>query len=119
MKSKLRAHLKDADWPELSPEQMKEIEDWVKDQLKDGGTITKDEAHDALQAFADKHGFDITAEMWEEAEDAFDYVDANGDGEIDLDELMAVLEEHGPPPKEGHVQLKKRNLIQIRNKIKS
>ena len=101
MKSKLKAHLKDADWPELSPEQMKEIEDWVKDQLADGGTITKDEAAGALQAFADKHGFTITDEMWEEAENAFDYVDANGDGEIDMGELEAVLKEHEPKKGKG------------------
>lgn len=99
----VKSKLKDADWPELTPEQMKEIEDWVKSELADGGTITKDEAAAALQDFADTHGFTITDEMWEEAEMAFDYVDTNGDGAIDLDELEAVLKEHGPPPKKGHV----------------
>ena len=44
------------------------------------GTITKDEAAAALQAFADSHGFEITPEMWQEAEMAFDHVDTNGDG---------------------------------------
>ena len=54
------------DWPELDEEQMKEIEDWVKSEIgKDGtGTITKQEAHDALAGFAAKHGFEVTDEMW-------------------------------------------------------
>merc|ERR1712070_125578 len=80
----------------------KEIEDWVRSEIGDGtGTITKDEAHHALQAFADNHGFEITEEMWEEAEMAFDYVDANGDGELDLHEIMDVVEEHHGSDSEG------------------
>lgn len=45
---------------------MKEIEDWVKSEIgHDGtGTITKQEAHDALASFADSHGFEVTDEMW-------------------------------------------------------
>ena len=103
LKNKMKNKLKE--WPELTEEQWQEIEDWVKSELAEGGTITKDEAAEALQSFADAHGFEITDEMWEEAEDAFDYVDANGDGAIDWPELEAVLEEHEPKKgkgKKGH-----------------
>lgn len=74
---------------------MNEIEAWVKAELAEGGTITKQEAHDELQDFADNNDFEITEDMWNEAEMAFDYVDADGNGEIDAAELGNVLKEHG------------------------
>ena len=79
--------MKQPEFPELTPEQEQEIEDWVEAELADGGTITKDEAAGAIQDFADKHGFVITEEMWEFMEMVFDYVDTNDDGEIDGGEL--------------------------------
>ena len=84
---KIMLKLKQPDFPELTEEQEQEIEDWVEDQLADGGTITKDEAAEAIQDFADTHGFTITDEMWEFMEMVFDMVDTNDDGEIDGGEL--------------------------------
>lgn len=97
------------DWPELDSDQEDEIEEWVKSEIgKDGkGTITKDEAAAALAGFAEKHGFEITKEMWKEAEMAFDYVDTNGDGELDLKEIMKVVEEHEGKGKKDHKKEKK------------
>merc|ERR1711907_659228 len=81
-----------AKWEDLSPEQEAEVEAWVTEQLTTGeGTITKEEAHDALVAFGEKHGFSpISEETWEQLEAMFDEVDTNGDGEIDLEELSAL-----------------------------
>lgn len=43
-------------WKDLTKEQKKEIEDWVVEELTTGEkTITKQEAHDAIVAFATKH----------------------------------------------------------------
>merc|ERR1712146_721083 len=88
---------KEEDWPELDSEQEDEIEEWVKSEIGENGkgTITKEEGAKALQAFADKHGFEVTEEMWKEAEAAFDHVDKNGDGELDVEEIMAAVKEHG------------------------
>ena len=56
-------------------------------------TITKQEAHDAIVAFGEKHGFPpLPKEAWEALEEMFDAVDTNGDGAIDLEELSAALE---------------------------
>ena len=79
-----------AKWEDLTDEQEQEIEDWVVDELTTGDeTITKEEAHAAIVAFGEKHGFEpLSEEDWEELEAIFDYVDSNGDGEIDLEELM-------------------------------
>ena len=45
-------------WENLTAEQEQEIEDWVVSELTTGeGTITKEEAHDAIVAFGEKHGF--------------------------------------------------------------
>ena len=96
-------------WVNLTPAQEKEIEDWVIEELTTGEkTITKQEAHDAIVAFAKKHGLDEpTDEEWEKLEEIFDYVDKNGDGAIDLAELEAALKKHGPPPKKGKKKAKK------------
>merc|ERR1712151_86039 len=85
-----------AKWENLTDEQEQEIEDWVVEELTTGEeTITKQEAHDAIVAFGEKHGFEpLSEEDWEELEEIFDYVDSNGDGEIDLEELMAAMEEY-------------------------
>ena len=81
-------------WENLTPEQEQEIEDWVVEELTTGEeTITKQEAHDAIVAFGEKHGFEpLPDEAWEELEAMFDEADTNGDGEIDLDELMAACD---------------------------
>ena len=83
-----------AKWDELTDEQVAEVEAWVEYELTTGEqTITKKEAHDALVAFGKKHGFPpIPEEAWEELEDMFDEVDTNGDGELDLEEVMAAME---------------------------
>merc|ERR1711988_1622802 len=82
-----------AKWENLTEAQEKEIEDWVTSELTTGdGTITKKEAHDAIVAFGEKHGFEPLDEAaWKELEDMFDHVDADGNGEIDLGELEALV----------------------------
>ena len=81
-------------WENLTDEQEQEIEDWVGEELTTGEmTITKQEAHDAIVAFGEKHGFPpLPEEAWEALEEMFDAVDTNGDGQIDLNELSAALE---------------------------
>lgn len=54
--------------------------------------------------------------MWEEAEAAFDYVDANGDGEVTWPELEKVLKEHAPEHLE--IQLKGKSLMKLKSKLK-
>jgi len=94
--------------PELTQEQQLEIIEWIISELG-GGTITKQEAHDALIAFLDKHGYaQPTPEEWEFLEAMFDHVDKNGDGEIDLKEfVMAMAQGCGGGPEQQAVQLKK------------
>ena len=81
-----------AKWENLTDEQEQEIEDWVVEELTTGeGTITKEEAHDAIVAFGEKHGFPpLPEEAWVELEAMFDEADLNGDGAIDLAELEAA-----------------------------
>ena len=81
-------------WENLTDEQEQEIEDWVVEELTTGeGTITKEEAHDAIVAFGEKHGFPpLPEEAWTELEKMFDAADTNNDGQIDLDEMMAACE---------------------------
>lgn len=107
---------KEEDWPELDSDQEDEIEEWVKSEIgEDGtGTITKDEGAHALQAFADKHGFEVTPEMWAEAEAAFDSVDTNGDGELDVHEIMKAVEDHEKHEKKGHKGKKEHKDIQMK-----
>ena len=79
-------------WENLTDEQEQEIEDWVVEELTTGEmTITKEEAHDAIVAFGEKHGFPpLPEEAWVELEKMFDAADLNGDGAIDLAELEAA-----------------------------
>ena len=64
--------------------------------MADGGTITKDEAWDALEAFVEKHGLKpITEEEKAWLEDEFDKMDLNGDDEIDWKELKKKLDDEG------------------------
>merc|ERR1712100_784199 len=81
-----------AKWENLTEEQEDEIEAWIVEELTTGEmTITKQEAHDALVAFGQKHGFPyITEDVWVELEKMFDAADTNGDGAIDLEELSAL-----------------------------
>merc|ERR1712100_455417 len=82
-----------AKWENLTDEQEQEIEDWVVNELTTGEmTITKQEAHDAIVAFGEKHGFEpLPEEAWVELEKMFDEADTNGDGAIDLEELQAAM----------------------------
>jgi len=83
MFAKKRAQkLMKAKWEDLTEEQEAEIEAWVVEELTTGeGTITKEEAHDAIVAFGEKHGFPpIPEEAWVELEAMFDEVDTSGDG---------------------------------------
>merc|ERR1711879_118855 len=81
-----------AKWENLTDAQEQEIEDWVVSELTEGeGTITKEEAHDAIVAFGEKHGFPpLPEEVWTELEAMFDKADLNDDGAIDLAELEAA-----------------------------
>ena len=94
-------------WPKLTKAQQEEIHDWVVEELTTGEkTITKQEAHDAIVAFCDKHGLpEPTDDEWEKLEEMFDYVDTNGDGAIDLPELKAAMKKHGPG-KKGNLQMR-------------
>lgn len=68
----------------------------MKSELADGGTITKDEAWDALESFVEKHGLKpITEEEKAWLEDEFDKMDLNGDDEIDWKELKKKLDDEG------------------------
>ena len=69
-----------------------QIEAWAHSELKDGGTITKQEAHDALSALAKKHGIEIPDEVWDALEGIFDAIDTNGDGELDAAEVKAAID---------------------------
>merc|ERR1711907_401047 len=80
--------------------------------LANDGTITKAEAADAVQAFADKHGFEITEEMWQKLEELFDMVDTNGDGEIDGAEAKAAWEAHEGKKGKGKGGKGKKALVQ-------
>ena len=104
--------------PELTEEQQLEIVEWIISELG-GGTITKQEAHDALVAFLNKHGYDQpTPDEWEFLEAIFDHVDKNGDGEIDLKEfVMAMAGECGGPEQQA-VQLKKNAKKFVQTKLK-
>jgi len=91
--------------------------DWVISELG-GGTITKDEAHDAIVGFLDKHGYpQPTPEEWEFLEMIFDHVDKNGDGEIDLKEFAMAMA--GGPPEEAKLQLKKSAKKFVQTKLRS
>ena len=95
MFAKKRAQkLMKAKWEDLTDEQEAEIQAWVVEELTTGDkTITKQEAHDAIVAFGEKHGFKpLPEEAWEELEAMFDEVDTNGNGEIDLAELEAAMQ---------------------------
>ena len=83
-----------AQWEHLTEAQEKEIEDWVVEELTTGEkTITKDEAEGAIKAFGKKHGFPpLPEEAWVELEKMFDAADTNGDGQLDLEEMMAACE---------------------------
>ena len=52
------------------------------------------EAHDAIAAFAKSKGYKISKKEWKALEAAFDSVDTNGDGELDLKEVMAAVDAH-------------------------
>merc|ERR1712048_1128289 len=69
-----------------------EIEAWAHSELENGGTITKQEAHDALSALAKKHGVEIPDEVWAALEEIFDAIDTDGNGELDAGEVKAALD---------------------------
>lgn len=71
-----------------------ELEAWAHGELKDGGTITKKEAYDAINGYAKKHGVDIPDAVWKELEDIFDAIDTNGDGELCAKEVKAAMDAH-------------------------
>ena len=83
-----------AKWMDLTDEQEAEIEAWVTKELTTGEkTITKKEAHDAIVAFGEKHGFEpLPKEAWTALEEMFDAADTNDDGAIDLAEFEAAVD---------------------------
>ena len=69
---------------------------WVKEELTTGEmTITAKEAKKAMMAFAKKHGIKVDKKMKKEAAQFFDYVDADDNDAIDLEEMSAAWEAHG------------------------
>ena len=71
-----------------------QVEEWVGEELANGGTITKKEAHDALSALAAKHGVTIPDEVWDQLEEIFDAIDTNDDGELDAKEVAAAVKHY-------------------------
>merc|ERR1719498_780527 len=85
--------IKTKEGPELTAEDEQMIEDWVTHELTTGDkTITRDEAAKAIAGFAKSKGYKISKEEWKALEEAFDSVDTNGDGELDVDEVMKACE---------------------------
>ena len=77
-------------------EQFNEIAAWVTHELTTGDkTITAQEAEDGAMAFAEKHGIKVTKKMKKQAKEAFEQVDTNSNGELDLAEVEAVWKKHG------------------------
>merc|ERR1711907_676137 len=66
-----------------------ELEAWGAEQLADGGTITKMEAYDKMVELG------VPESMMDELEAAFDAVDADGNGELDAEEVEAAVESMG------------------------
>merc|ERR1712023_490396 len=66
-----------------------ELEAWGAEQLADGGTITKAEAHEKMVALG------VPESMMDELEAAFDAVDADGNGELDAAEVEAAMAHMG------------------------
>lgn len=83
------------DWECPSQEQYQEVAEWVEEELTTGeNTITEKEGRRALAAHAKKHGIKMDKKMWEEAKAVFDYVDADNNGELDLDEVKTAYTKH-------------------------
>jgi len=73
-----------------------EIAGWVHNELTTGDkTITAAEAEAGALAFAEKHGIEVTDEMKEQAVAAFEAVDKDDNGELDLAEMEAAWKKHG------------------------
>jgi hypothetical protein len=86
--------LKDDKCP--SQEMFNEIAGWVHNELTTGDkTITAAEAEAGAVAFAKKHGIEVTKEMEDAAVEAFEAVDTNDNGELDLAEMEAAWKKHG------------------------
>ena len=57
-------------------------------------TITAAEAEAGALAFAKEHGIEVTPELEKQAVEAFESVDSNNNGEIDLAEAEAAWKKH-------------------------
>ncbi len=80
----------------LTQEQFNEIAGWTHEQLTTGEkTVTAAEAEAGALAFAKAHGIKVTKKMKKAAEEAFEAVDTNDNGEIDLAEAEAAWKKHG------------------------
>ena len=84
-----------------------EIAGWVHNELTTGDkTITAAEAEAGALAFAKSHGIEVTEEMKKEAVKAFESVDTNDNGELDLAEMKAAWSKHDGKGMMEHCKLK-------------
>lgn len=85
-------HLK---WDQCpTKEQEEEVGAWVDSELAKDGSISKAEAEDGLRAFAQKHDLEVNEEVLKVAEEIFDYIDTDNNGEVNKKEIDAAWKAH-------------------------
>lgn len=90
MKTKLKTKFKAKQGGDPWADAPDEITAFVRSELENGGTLTKEEAHAEVQAYADRNGWELTDDFWGQLETCFDAADTNGDGELDGAEVAAA-----------------------------
>ena len=66
-------------------EAMANIEEWTP--------LSAEDAKAGVKKYAKSKGYKISKEEWAQLEEAFNYVDADSNGELSKDEILAVAEE--------------------------
>ena len=84
-----------------------EIAGWVHNELTTGDkTITAAEAEAGALEFAKNHGIEVTQDMKDAAVEAFESVDTDKNGELDLAEMEAAWKKHKGDKMMKHCKLK-------------
>ena len=91
MDAVMDAH-KDVEWPSEE-----EVIAWMRGELDKDGNITMDEVRAALEEWAKGQNYTIPEQMWDGIEAGFNYLDSNGDGAVDYEELQKVMEHLDEP----------------------